>query len=279
MCRQSKQREDGCNAIPTIEIAGARMEYYNRSLSIFADGEPLTDFGHVYLSGKEAVGLYPMPYTLRLWNLSEDQYLFLSRAKFLSVEHDGSVLAAGDVADVFRYLVEDGTVTTVCFSLGLQLWEAPVSLSLEAGVSVSETVRQILSASGTGISLLTYTGPDPLFLRGQAIFGRAAESLVCALSAARARGCLVPAGLCVLPGSDQPVSMVITEEDMLTEPEFPSGDLAVLRLKVAGWPIGKKVEVRWQGRTLTGIIAERLMEADNQSGPWYSEVLLERNMR
>ncbi len=251
------------------------MESFDRSLDIFVDGEPLANFSRVYLSGREAVGLYPMPYTLRFWNLSEDQYLLLSRASYLSVEHEGSVLAAGDVADVFRYIVEEGTVTVVCFSLGLRLWETPVSLSLEAGLSVSETVRQILSASGTGISLLTYTGSDPLFLRGQALFGRAAESLVYSLSAARARGYLVPAGLCVLPESDQSVSMVISEEDMMTDPEFPSGHIAVLRLKVIGWLIGKKVEVWWQERKLTGIVVERLMEADNTSGPWYSEVLLE----
>lgn len=247
----------------------------DRTLSVFADGEQLAGQAHAFLSGREAVGLYPMPYTLRLWNLSEDQYLLLSRAKYLSVEHDGSVLAAGDVADAFRYLVEDGTVTVVCFSLGLKLWEAPVSLSLEAGKTVSETVREILAASGTDISLLGYTGHDPLFLRGQAVFGRAAECAGTALSAARARGYLVPAGLCVLPESDLPVSMVISEEDMLAAPEFPSGDLAVLRLKVTGWPIGKKVEVRWQGKVLTGIVAERLTEADSQSGPWYSEILLE----
>lgn len=248
---------------------------FDRTLSVFADGELLAGQAHAFLSGREAVGLYPMPYTLRLWNLSEDQYLLLSRAKYLSVEHDGSVLAAGDVADVFRYLVEDGTVTAVCFSPGLKLWESQVSLPLEAGKTVSETVREILAASDTDISLLGYTGPDPLFLRGQAVFGRAAECVGTALSAARARGYLVPAGLCVLPESDLPVSMIISEEDMLAAPEFPSGDLAILRLKVTGWPVGKKVEVRWQGKVLTGIVAERLTEADNQSGPWYSEILLE----
>ena len=250
----------------------------DRTLEIFADGEPLTEYAHVYLTGKESIGLYPMPCTLRLWNLPEDQYLFLSRAKALSVVHDGSVLAAGDAADVYRYIAEDGTLTVVCFSPGLSLWEAPVSLSLEAGKTVSETVQEILSASGTGVSLLTYTGPDPFFLRGQALFGRAAECIASSLSAARARGCLVPAGLCVLPEENLPVSMVITEEDMLAEPEFPSGNLAVFRLKAAGWPIGKKIEAQWQGRSLTGVVAERLIEADNTSGPWFSEILLERDV-
>ena len=244
-------------------------------LTVLADSEPVSGYARICLTGSDALNLYPSLFTLRLRNLAEDQYLHLSRAKVLSVEHDGSILAAGDVADVFRYIVENGTVTVVCFSPGLKLWEATVALSLEAGKTVSETVQEILTASGTGISLLTFTGPDPSFRRGQAVFGRAAECIGHALSAARARGYLVPAGLCVLPEEKPPVSMVITEEDMLADPEFPSGNLAVLRLKVTGWPVGKRVEVRWQGKALTGIIAERLVEADNQSGPWYSELLLE----
>ena len=247
----------------------------DRTLVIFADGESLGEYAHAYLSGREAAGLYPLPYTLRLWNLADDRYLLLSRAKALSVEHAGSVLASGDVADVFRFLTEKGSVTDVCFSPGLKLWEASVSLSVEAARTVSETVREIVAASGTGIPLLTFTGPDPVLVRGQAFLGRAAECVSLALSAAGARGYLVPAGLCVLPHEDPPASVVIPEEDLQAAPEFPSGDLAVLRLKVAGWPVGKKTEARWQGRTLTGIIAERLVEADSQSGPWYTEILLE----
>ena len=87
-------------------------------------------------------------------------------------------------------------------------------------------------------------------------------------------GYLVPAGLCVLPQEDQPISMTIREDDMLLEPEFPSGDLAVFRLKVAGWPIGKKIRAQWMGKTLVGIIAERMTDADCQSSPWYTEVLV-----
>ena len=246
-----------------------------RMLTVLAGGEPVSGYARVRLTGSNALNLYPSLFTLRLWNLPEDQYLLLSRGKYISVEHDGSVLAAGDAADVFRSLTEEGSVTDVCFSPVLKLWEAPVSLSLEAGRTVSETVQEILAASGTGISLLTYTGPDPVFIRGQALFGRAAECVETALSAAGARGFLVPAGLCILPQEDPPVSVVIPEEDLQAAPEFPSGNLAVLRLKVAGWPVGKKTEVRWQGRILTGIIAERLVEADSQSGPWYTEILLE----
>ena len=212
-----------------------------RELTVKADDEIIPNLGRLYLTGSEKVGLFPMPYMLRAWNLTDDQYLRLSRAKYISVEHDDLILAAGDIADVFRYIVEDGTMTIICFSLGLKLWESWISLNIESGTKVSEAVQAILEASGTGISLLTFTGSDPEAARGQSYFCRAAEGLSISLSAAFARGYLVPAGLCVLPQEDQPISMTITEEDLLTEPEFPSGSLAVLRLKVAGWPIGKKI--------------------------------------
>jgi hypothetical protein len=42
----------------------------------------------------------------------------------------------------------------VAIAPGLKLWEAPVSLDVEAGVTVSETVQRLLDASGTGIQLL-----------------------------------------------------------------------------------------------------------------------------
>ena len=89
----------------------------------------------------------------------------------------------------------------------MDLWEAPVSLSVEAGVSVSETVRRILTASGTGIRLLSFPGRDPVFSRGQAFCGRTAECVTEALSAAGAKGYLVPAGLCILPAEPLPATL------------------------------------------------------------------------
>lgn len=251
------------------------MSEYLRELTVKADGQIVPELGHLRLLGSEKIGLFPMPYMLYAWNLTDDQYMLLSRAKTLSVEHGDSVLAAGDIADVFRCVVEDGLLTTVCFSLGLKLWEAEVSVTVEAGKTVSEAVQAILEDSGTGIQLLTFTGSDPVAARSQSYFGRAAEGLATALSAAFARGYLVPAGLCVLPQEDPPISMTIREEDLLTEPEFPSGDLAVLRLNVAGWPVGKKVRVTWGSRSMAGIVSERMVDVDNHTGSWYSEVLLE----
>ena len=251
------------------------MTDLTRTLNIFADGEPVAGFRHARVWGHEALELCPWPFLLKIWNLSDESFLALSRAKRLSVVHDGSELACGTVSAVFRKATDEGRITTVSFSPGLPLWEAPVSLSAEAGVSVSETVRRILAASGTGISLVSWSGEDPVFSRGPAFFGRAAECVSEALSAVPARAYLTQAGLCAVPSGDLPASMVLTEEDLLEEPAFPSRGVMVLRTRVVGWTLGKTVSVTWKGKSARGLVTERSVSADNTEGPWQAELVVE----
>lgn len=251
------------------------MPDITRSLSITADSTPLTGFNHARLTGADSVGLEPMPFTLRLWNLSDSDYYLLSAAKRVSVRHGDSVLATGTVSDVCRIPVPEGRITEVVFSAGLSLWEAPVSLSVEAGVSVSETVRRILSASGTGITLLSFPGNDPVRTRGQAFFGRAAECVAETLSAAGARGYLTDAGLCIVPASGLPVSMTLTEADLTDVPVRTGSNLLVLRTKPTGWPLGKRVAVSWKGERYEGLVTERSVDADNMEGSWQAELLID----
>ena len=247
----------------------------NRELIVTADGNPVESFNRAALRGSDMLGLYPMPFTLKIWNLSESDYYLLSAAKEISVSSDGSILASGMISDVYWGMTQEGKVTEVIFSPVLPLWEAPVSLSVEAGVKVSETVRRILEASGTGISMLSFPGNDPVRTRGQAIFGRAAECVAEALSAASARSCLTAAGLCVIPPSSLPVSMELTEEDLIDEPIRAGDMLMTLKTKPTGWPLGKMVSVTWKGVTTTGLVIERSIDADNAEGSWQAELVLE----
>ncbi len=247
----------------------------SRSLSVFADGEPVKGFNRARLTGSDSIGLYPMPFVLRLWSLSDEAYYSLSAAKEISVVHEESVLAAGMVTDCCRRAVPEGTVTEIVFSAGICLWEAPVSLSVEAGVSVSETVKRILSASGTGLSLLSFPGEDPVRFRGQVFCGRVAECVESALSAAGARCYLTPAGLCVVPSSSLPVSMELAEEDLLDLPIRAGGGLLLLRTRVTGWLLGKMIKINWAGQSATGLVRERSVDADNTEGKWQAELLVE----
>ena len=251
-------------------------EELSRALSVYADGKELTGFRHAYLSGRDALGLYPMPFTLRLWNLADSDYHMLRAAAGISVMHGQSVLAAGRVSDVYLRLVPEGKITEVVFAAGLGLWETPVSLSVEAGVPVSETVRRILSAGGTGIPLLSFPGEDPVRSRAQAFCGRAAECIEEALSAAGARAYLTESGLCVVPAEGLPVSMELSPADLLSDPVCVGNGQLLLRTRITGWPLGKGIRAKWKDGSGSGLVLERSVEADNLEGKWESEMLIEK---
>ena len=234
----------------------------DRTLTILADDEHVTGYARARLLGAERLGLYPSLFMLHLWNVAEEDYLDV-------------VLVSGSVSDAFRSRGKSGTEAHVAIAPGLKLWEAPVSLSVEAGVTVSETVRQLLEASGTGIQLLSFPGEDPVITRGQAFYGRAAECIEEALGKAGARCCLVPSGLCVVPKEGLPVSMVLTEEDLTDVPSFNCGGDMVLRTGPVGWTLGKGVEVRYGGTVNRGLISERMINLDTGDGPWRVEVVVE----
>ena len=246
----------------------------DRTLTILAGGEPVTGFDRARLTGSEQMGLYPSLFLLRLWNVAEEDYLQLSRCKEVTVRLGEVVLISGTVPDVYRQMTKSGTETQIAVSPGLPLWNAPVSLSAEAGVTVKETVQRLLEASGTGVPLLSFPGEDPSFSRGQAFFGRAAECIETALSAAGARACLVPSGLCVVPAGGLPVSVTLTEEDLTDAPAFASDGQMVLRTVPAGWTVGKTIEAVYGGSVNRGVIAERLLDLDTGNGPWRAELLV-----
>ena len=252
------------------------MQESDRHLTVLTDGETFAPDSRFRLSGTLRIGLFPSLFLLECWNLSEEDVFRLRNTKELSVLREDSCLAFGQVSDVFCRTVPEGTVTTVAFSLGLDLWEAQVSLSVPAGVSVSETVRRILSASGTGIRLLSFPGQDPEPSRGRAFFGRAAECIAEALSAAGAGGVLVPAGLCVIPAEALPATLHLQEKDLTDRPSFADGGRKmILSTAVTGFRPGEEMTLETDGNFYSGLILERMVEADTASGPWMTQLMIE----
>ena len=248
----------------------------NRTLTILADGVPVTGYARAILIGMERLGLYPSLFMVDLSNVAEEDYLMLSRCKVVTVMHRKSILVSGMLSDAFRQRTKKGTEAHIAISPGLNLWEAPVSLSVESGVTVSETVRRLLQASGTGIQLLSFPDVDPVMTRGQAFFGRTAECIEEAISRIGASCCLVPSGLCVIPKNGLPIIMVLTEEDLTDVPSFNCGGDMVLRTKPAGWTLGKGVKVIYGGTVTKGLITERMLNLDTGEGPWRVELVVRR---
>ena len=253
----------------------------DRSFSFLADGREFSFSGRAILQGNDDLSLWPALFRLELYNLPEEQYLCLVRTKTLTISHGGACLVSGRVTDTFRRPVPNGTVTEVSVSAGLGLWEARVSLTVPANTRVSETARRILAASGTGIPLLSQADPDPASLRPGAYFGRAAECVERALSAAGCRCALTPSGVMPVPKNGLPTAWYITERDLLAEPSFAGGGETgmpkrmVLTARLSGWRPGQTAEVSCGTTRAKGIICERVLHADTASGPWKTELLCE----
>ena len=282
----------------------------NRSLAVTTDGELLAFSGRIRLRGQDELSLFPALFTMELWNLPEESALRISRCRSITVSHEDACLVSGAVSDVYRHATPEGILTSVSISLGLNLWESVVSLHVPAGTTVSDTVRAILTASGTGIQLLSFPETDPISIRGQSFFGRAAESITSVLSATsigatahradrlfrltsapsrypplavdgsspavNSRPMLTPSGLKVVPASGLPNAVRVTEKDLLDTPVFPSGgSLMILSCTVAGWRPGQTVEVSYKNIHARGIVVAHSVDADTGSGVWKCEMMCE----
>lgn len=266
----------------------------NRNLSVLIDGVPVADGCRIRFRGDLTLSLYPDLLSVTVLNLSDQEYHLLRQGGSLSVLHSAalpasnavrpitrepvprgsSLLASGIVQDVTRETHPGGTETTIGFSLGLDLWQAPVSLSVEAGVSASETIRRLLSASGTPWQLLSFPGEDPVFSRPQAFFSRAADAIETALTAARVRACLTPSGLVVVPVNPSTPEVFLSESDLTDTPVY-TRDCVLLSTLMAGWPIGRRLQLTYHGKTTHAVIVKQRFDADTGDGPWKTELLAE----
>ena len=270
----------------------------DRSLAVTVDGEPLSFSGRMRLRGKDGLSLFPALFTLELWNLPEELYLRLFRCREISVSHGDACLVSGRVWDVYRRGTEAGILTSVSVSIGLDLWESVVSLAVPAGTPLSDAVRQILAASGTGIPLLSFPSPDPAFSRGCSFFGRASECISTALltqlptscllpptsylpTPASPRAMLTPSGLMVVPAGGLSEAVSISETDLTDAPAFAGSDLhgspslMILSVSVSGWRPGQAVEVDFRDVHARGVVTERSVDADTASGAWKCEMIVE----
>ena len=248
-----------------------------RELTVLCDNEPFNPHTRMCLSGEASIGLFPSLFTLKLRNLSREDFIHLRNTKELTVKNGNSCLACGKVSDVYMETVPEGTLATVAFSFGMELWEKWVSLDVPAGSTMGRTVSAILTAAGVCPASFSVPGPDPVFSRGQAFLGRAAQCAETALTRAGARCYLTRSGLCVVPSEPLQPTLHLKREDYTDRPVFADGGhKLVIPTKVVGYQLGEEISAELpEGITLPGLILRRSVEADTGNGPWKTELLVE----
>lgn len=253
------------------------MNEVKRDLTVLTDGVSFNPRVRLFLSGEASIGLYPSLFTLKAWNLSDQDYDHLRDTKELKVLSGNSCLAYGKICDLYRETVAKGTLTTVAFAHGLDLWETWVSLDVPAGSTMGETVCRILEEADIWPGSFTLSGPDPVFSRGQAFYGRAAQCIETVLTIAGARAYLAENGLCVAPADPIPPTLHLKRKDYADVPSFADRKRKlVLPTHMIGFRPGEEISAELvKGFSLPGLILKRHVEADTGNGPWMSELLME----
>ena len=242
-----------------------------RDLHLFADDTEIGYGCRMKINIREEFSLMPQLFTMEIENLSESSAEKLANCREMAVRSNGSVLAVGDSIFCCPRWIDGRKVLAVSFSYGFRLWKAAVSLSLAAGMKISDTIREVLKASGTGIQMAGYTARDFALTRPQAFFGRACETLERLADSVDGWAGLTPAGVCVIGTEKVTPTVVMPEEELLSEPIFLK-DRVILKTGIVGWPLGTCVKFVWKGNTWNGVIVSRMMDLDNADGPWESQL-------
>ena len=242
-----------------------------RDLHLFADDTEIGQGCRMRVTLREEFSLMPQLFHLEIENLSESSAEMLANCREMAVRSNGSVLAVGDSIFCCPRWIDGRKVLAVSFSYGFRLWKAAVSLSLAAGMKISDTIREVLKASGTGIQLAGYTARDFALTRPQAFFGRACETLERLADSVDGKAGLTPAGVCVIGTGEQTPTVVMPEDGLLSEPIFLK-DRVILKTGIVGWPLGTCVRFRWNGADYQGVMMSRMLDLDNAGGCWESQV-------
>ena len=242
-----------------------------RDLHLFADDTEIGQGCRMRITLREEFSLMPQLFHLEIENLSESSAEMLANCREMAVRSNGSVLATGDSIFCCPRWIDGRKIVSVSFSYGFRLWKASVSISLAAGMRISDTIREVLKASGTGIEMAGYTAKDFALTRPQAFFGRACDALERLADSVDGRVGLTPAGVCVIGMGEQTPTVVLPEDGLLSEPIFLK-DRVILKTGIVGWPLGTGVKFRWNGADYQGVMMSRMLDLDNAGGSWESQI-------
>lgn len=284
----------------------------SRDLHLFADDVEIARGCRMMLTAHETLTLYPALHQLEILDLSDSSVSLLAGTNRIEVRSGNSILAFGELMDTVTQSISGKRQTSLVFSPGLSLWQSSVSLSVAAGMKISDTIRSLLAEAGktatqsqadqTGtsdfdsssdsiFSLAAFTAEDRILSRPQAFFGRTCDALAMLAETAGADAFMSPAGVCVSsrPGRDpapaadsasdassRNVSAFysVPESALLSAPVV-TGDRLLAVTEMIGWPLGENLTITWQGVSRTGRLVSRLIQADTGDGPWKSELELE----
>ena len=265
------------------------MDFTARDLRLYADDREIGKGCRMMLTARQDLTLRPALHHLEIIDLSDSSATMLTGAKFLEVRSGLSVLAFGEPIEVLTKTTQGKRITSAVFSPGLSLWRSSVSLSLPGGMTVTDTLRKLLAAASgiqdsgsnagfsSDISLAAFTAENRVLSRPQAFFGRTCDALTLLAETVNADAFLSSAGLCVTGREAASPAFSMPESDLLSAP-LMTGSHLIISVRMLTLNPGSWIRTEWKGVPYCGRIISSLIQADNHSGPWKSELELETDL-
>lgn len=216
--------------------------------------------------GRVNMTLLPDFFIIDVYNPSESDIGYVMNNKSIVVfTQKTSVLARGDVEDVYSRREGVNNVYSLSLADGQAFWETKVTKTLGQGVYFSATIRQIIQNATLG----TYLAEDGRFFRPQTFNGRLADIVHDIARGVNARAFISHDVLHIVEKGKSEIVVSIMDSDLLEEPRFASG-VCVVKAKTVSWPVG--IIASFRGKEYR--IATQAIDADNYSGPWQTEITL-----
>lgn len=246
---------------------GIALNDFDRTLRLYADGK-LVDTERIRVVGKSSMTLSPDAWTVSLSNADAGSRSQLGNAKEMVVTNgSGGVLCKGTPVDVT--VVTEGVteIARVLLVSGMDFWRSTVSMSIQGGSSVQETLCMLISRAGLPLSMGLCPGASGRIPSGQTFYGRTAGYVdrLASMIGGRAFTFQGLLGIAV-PGDTEAAALT---EEMAGEPEEWLGGWRI-RTRMIGYPIGQTLKLNGRIYRMVG----QEIEADTRQGAWTSYLLL-----
>ena len=237
-----------------------------RPLVLKADDEVIAEDLRIRIRGRSNMTLLPDLFQIDIYNMSDDDQATVSTAKVISAtDENDSILCYGEIEDVYKHPEESNVITTLVIADGSAFAAMTVSKTIGSGSKVRDALYNLLGNGLCGSIL----APDVRIPRGQTFSGKLSDAVSMLAKTVNSRAFYTHGAVFVVEKGRADDVLDLAEDDVIDEPSFAEG-ICIVKAKVKGYSVGTILNFRGNRYRL----ASQSIDADNQKGPWRTELTL-----
>lgn len=244
----------------------ARSKEEFREMTVRADSVQIAKNIRITVKGRSNMTLFPDLFLIDFYNLSDQDYSILKRAKKIEVTGEKkSLMLSGELEDLYSHRGGNNSMLTATVSDGKTLWEKTINKSVGGGSGVRSAIAALLDGYPFG----AFIADDVRFPRGQAFTGKAPPHISMLAKTANGRAFVTRGMVHVVRKGSASITTELKEDDVLNSPTGAEG-VYMIRTKMRGYLVGTYVKLEGKKYRLVA----QSIEMDNFEGPWRSELTM-----